>query len=166
MEEILYRLILHIKEGMPSLSMVDEDYGQLEAIDKDEVQTYPVTFPAVLIDAPETDWSNLSLKSQKGKIRIVVRLIIDCYDDTHAGSDTEDRILERAGMVGELHRLLQCFRPLDDGEMIREKSRFYTWSHGIKIYETEYSVSATEIIPEKLFPFDGHPKVTVQVKML
>ena len=36
MELLLYHLIDHIKESMTSLSLVDEDYGQLEAIDKDE----------------------------------------------------------------------------------------------------------------------------------
>lgn len=46
MELLLYHLIDHIKENMPSLSLVDEDYGQLEAIDKEDVDTYPVTFPA------------------------------------------------------------------------------------------------------------------------
>ena len=50
MELLLYHLINHIKESMPSLSLVDEDYGQLEAIDKEDVDTYPVTFPCVLID--------------------------------------------------------------------------------------------------------------------
>ena len=53
MESLLYQLINHIKEQMPSLSLVDEDYGQLEAIDKEDMQTYPVTFPCVLIDMPE-----------------------------------------------------------------------------------------------------------------
>ena len=33
MESLLYQLINHIKEQMPSLSLVDEDYGQLEAIE-------------------------------------------------------------------------------------------------------------------------------------
>lgn len=33
MESLLYQLINHVKEAMPSLSMVDEDYGQLEAND-------------------------------------------------------------------------------------------------------------------------------------
>ena len=84
MESLLYQLINHIKESMPSLSMVDEDYGQLEAIDKDNMETYPVTFPCVFIDMPETDWSNLSRKSQKGKAKENVRLVIDCYDDTHS----------------------------------------------------------------------------------
>lgn len=148
MELLLYHLIDHIKENMPSLSLVDEDYGQLEAIDKEDVDTYPVTFPCVLIDIPETEWSNLSGKSQKGKAKVNVRLVIDCYDDTHYGSGTEEKTLERAEMVKELHKILQGFRPDEDGELIREKSRFYTWSHGIKVYEMLYSVAATDIIQE------------------
>lgn len=148
MELLLYHLIDHIKENMPSLSLVDEDYGQLEAIDKEDVDTYPVTFPCVLIDIPETEWSNLSGKSQKGKSKVNVRLVIDCYDDTHNGSGTEEKTLERAEMVKELHKILQGYRPDEDGELTREKSRFYTWSHGIKVYEMLYSVAATDIIQE------------------
>ena len=148
MESLLYHLINHIKESMPSLSLVDEDYGQLEAIDKENVDTYPVTFPCVLIDIPETEWSNLSGKSQKGKAKVNVRLVIDCYDDTHYGSETEEKTLERSEMVKDLHNILQGFRPEEDGELIREKSRFYTWSHGIKVYEMLYSVATTDIIQE------------------
>ena len=148
MESLLYQLINHIKEQMPSLSLVDEDYGQLEAIDKEDMQTYPVTFPCVLIDMPETEWSNLSGKSQKGKAKVNVRLVIDCYDDTHYGSGTMEAMQERAEMVDDLHKALQCYRPDEDGELIREKSRFYTWSHGIKVYEMLYSVAATDIIQE------------------
>lgn len=148
MELLLYHLIDHIKENMPSLSLVDEDYGQLEAIDKEDVDTYPVTFPCVLIDIPETEWSNLSGKSQKGKAKVNVRLAIDCYDDTHYGSGTMEAMQDRAEMVKELHKILQGFRPDEDGELIREKSRFYTWSHGIKVYEMLYSVAATDIIQE------------------
>lgn len=148
MESLLYQLISHVKEQMPFLSLVDEDYGQLEAIDKDNMDTYPVTFPCVLIDIPETEWSNLSGKSQKGKAKVNVRLVIDCYDDTHYGSGTEEKTLERAEMVKDLHKILQGYRPDEDGELIREKSRFYTWSHGIKVYEMLYSVAATDIIQE------------------
>lgn len=150
MELLLYHLINHIKEKMPELSLVDEDYGQLEAIDKVEMDTYPVTFPCVLIDTPETNWENLAGKSQKGKAKIGVRLVIDCYDDTHYGSGTMEGILDRSEMVDRLHRSLQCFRPIKDGELIREKSKFYTWSHGIKVYEMLYSVSVKDIVQETI----------------
>lgn len=148
MELLLYHLINRIKEEMPELSLVDEDYGQLEAIDKEETDMYPVTFPCVLIDMPETEWENISGKSQKGKAKIGVRLVIDCYDDTHYGSGTMEAMMERSEMANRLHRALQCFRPVKDGELIREKSKFYTWSHGIKVYEMLYSVSVKDIIRE------------------
>lgn len=148
MESLLYQLINHVKEAMPSLSMVDEDYGQLEAIDKDDMDTYPVTFPAVLIDIPQTEWSNLSAKNQKGTAKINVRLIIDCYDDTHFASGTMEKISQRQQMADALHAALQGYRPSADGELMREKSRFYTWAHGIKVYEAVYSLAVSSFIRE------------------
>lgn len=148
MEQILYHLISHIKENMPSLSMVDEDYGQLEAIDNNNVDMYPITFPAVLVDAPTTEWGNIAGKSQLGKTQVTVRLIIDCYDDHHYGSETMEKILQRTEMVAELHRILQCHRPTGGGELIRERSKFYTWNHGIKVYESTYTIAVEEIIQE------------------
>lgn len=165
MEHLFFSLINHIREEMPCLSLVDEDYGQLEAIDKEDVDTYPVTFPAVLIDIPETEWSNLSSKSQTGKAKINVRLIFDCYDDTHAGSDTTQAVMERACMAERLHRVLQCYRPADGGELIREKSRFYTWSHGIKVYEALYSLAVKDVIPETVKAAE-RPKVSLSVGRL
>ena len=140
----------YIQENMSNLSLVDEDYGQLEAINNEDIDTYPVTFPAVLIDAPETEWNNLSGKSQNGTAKVKVRLVIDCYDDTHAGSGTLEAIQDRAEMVKDLHKLLQCHRIDGGGALIREKSRFYTWSHGIKVYEMEYSISVSDIIQETI----------------
>lgn len=165
MELFLYHLINHIKEAMPFLSNVEEDYGQLEAIDKENMDTYPVTFPAVLIDMPETEWSNLSGKSQQGKGKVNVRLVIDCYDDTHYGSGTTEAILERAERVEQLHRCLQGYRPTEGGELIREKSRFYTWSHGIKVYEMLYSVAVKDIIQETT-KADAPRKVVISVGRL
>ena len=156
MESLLYQLINHIKEQMPSLSLVDEDYGQLEAIDKED---------CVLIDMPETEWSNLSGKSQKGKAKVNVRLVIDCYDDTHYGSGTMEAMQDRAEMVDDLHKALQCYRPEEDGELIREKSRFYTWSHGIKVYEMLYSVSVKDIIRETVTAAEK-PRVVLSVQKL
>lgn len=165
MESMLYRLICHIKENMPMLSLVDEDYGQLEALDNTNVDMYPITFPAVLINTLETEWSNLSGKSQKGKMQLVFRLVIDCYDDTHYGSGTMEAMENRQKMVSGLHRLLQCFRPTGSGELIREKSRFYTWSHGIKVYEMTYSISGEDIIQETI-KADAPRKVVISAGKL
>lgn len=165
MELFLYQIIDHVKEGMPSLSLVDENYGQLENIDQSETDMYPLTYPAVLIDLQEASWSNLEGKSQKGTVKVNVQLIIDCYDDTHYDSGTMEAIKERAAMVEELHRLLQGYRPKEDGALVRETSKFYTFNHGIKVYEMVYSISATDIIKDTQTVAPPR-KVTISVKKL
>jgi hypothetical protein len=45
MNNIITNTIRRMAENMQELSIVDEDYGQLETSD----DTYPVTFPALLI---------------------------------------------------------------------------------------------------------------------
>ena len=50
MEQLFYSIQQHIAANMPVLSTIDEDYGQLQT-DED---TYPVTFPCVLINAEQT----------------------------------------------------------------------------------------------------------------
>ena len=163
MENILCNIIQRIAETMPDISTVDEDYGQLEAIDKQNMDTYPLTFPAVLISETETEWSDIGDLAQKGQARIVARLVIDCYDDTHYGSGTTEAIMNRADMADRLHKALQGFRPLDDGPLIRERSRFYTWSHGIKVYEQHYTVTVSQTVLETSV---SEPPHTVSLKVV
>ena len=148
MEYIISELIPRIAQAMPSLTLVDEDYGQLENIDDsdEERQMYPITFPCVLIDAPETEWSNLAPGVQKGITTVRVRLCIDCYDDTHYGSDTVERADSRNELRHQLHAVLQGFRPAGDGCLVRTASRFYTFNHGIKVYEIVYKTTVSESV--------------------
>lgn len=146
MEHLLYNLIEYIGRNMPDILTVDEDYGQLEMLDDESRDSYPLTFPAVLIDAPETQWENMGGISQIGTCTVSVRLILDCYDDTHYDSLQTDRILEREQKRRELHRLLQGHRIGNDSALIRTSSRFFTASHGIKVYESVYTIEVTEIL--------------------
>lgn len=145
MESLLCNIISHIKESMPSLSMVDENYGQIENLcGGTEDNMYPVTFPAVLVDLQEVTWSHLKSYTQRGEARVNVQLVIDCYDDTHCGSGTMQTAIGRARMAKDLHLSLQGFKPGKEHEMRRESSKFYTVNHGIKIYETVYVVLVTD----------------------
>lgn len=144
MEYLLSNLVGYIAREMPSLSLVDEDYGQLENLDDEERQMYPLTYPAVLIEPSRVDWSHLSGDSQKGEATLRIRLIIDCYDDTHWGSGTTDRIIEREELRASLHSLLEGYRPLGDGALMRSQSTFFTFNHGIKVYESTYTCTVTE----------------------
>ena len=164
MESMICKLVAHINEQMPELSMVDEDYGQLENLEDDNRDMYPITFPAVLIENTETEWSNLSGRSQKGDALFRVRLIIDCYDDTHAECGTQYAVEEREDMRSRLHTILQGFRPVDDGVLIRKRSKFFTWYHGIKVYEMTYACVVTETIRETVKA--ERPKVSLSVGKL
>ena len=153
-----------IEKEMPELATVDEDYGQLENLDDERRDMYPLSFPAVLIENTDTQWSDIAGKSQKGDAMLRVRLIIDCYDDTHAGCGTEEAVEEREEMRRRLHRILQGYRPMDDGVLMRKRSKFYTWYHGIKVYEITYSCVVTETILETVTA--ARPQVSVSVGLL
>lgn len=150
MEHLLYDLIEHIGSNMPCLLTVDEDYGQLEMID-DSRESYPLVFPAALVDAPETTWDNIAGLGQTGLCTVTVRLCIDCYDDTHYRSGQTEKIYERERMRRQLHRLLQGHRIDNAGSpLIRTSSRFYTAGHGIKVYESTYTLELEETVENPL----------------
>lgn len=161
---MICKLVAHINEQMPELSMVDEDYGQLENLEDDNRDMYPITFPAVLVENTETEWGNLAGRSQKGDAMFRVRLIIDCYDDTNAECGTQYAVEEREDMRSRLHTILQGFRPVDDGVLIRKRSKFFTWYHGIKVYEMTYACVVTETIRETVKA--ERPKVSLSVGKL
>lgn len=148
MELLLINLVDYLAEAMPELLLVDEDYGQLENLEDEERQMYPLVYPAVLIEPSRVDWSHIAGRSQKGEATLRVRLIIDCYDDTHSGSGTRERIREREALRHRLHSLLEGYRPLGDGALMRSQSTFYTYRHGIKVYESLYSCTMTESLRE------------------
>lgn len=132
MEELFIKMLEQIRNKMPGLSLIDEDYGQLET----QEDTYPVTFPCVLFGNLEADWNDIGLGKQMGTVTMSARLAIDCYDDTHAGSGTETFIAERLKMANKLYTAIQGYQPLDImGEMYRTKTRFYSLPGGIKVYE-------------------------------
>lgn len=142
MEELLLKMLRHIKEEIPELSYVDEDTGQLETNE----DTYPVTFPCVLVGNTEIGWKDLSYSgAQKGDGSIVVRLAIDCYDDTHIGSTQEGSIIERQQFAKRIFRALQC-EQLCEGvsPLSRIKSRDYTLPGNIKVYEQMYQFDIHE----------------------
>ncbi len=148
MESILANTIAHIARELPWARTVDEDYGQLEALDNEQLDMYPLTYPAILIDLPGTEWTDTGDVAQRGTCEVRVRLILDCYDDTHAGSQTTERIMQREEKRKALHALLQGFRPSSEGALMRTRSRFFTFNHGIKVYEETYTCALAEATRE------------------
>jgi hypothetical protein len=135
MEEILVALLERIEQRVTGLSLIDEDTGQIDLLDSEQ-DGYPVKFPCVLVGNADINWSDVGLGVQKGDVQMTVRLAIDCYDDTHIGSGTTDKIRERQQLSTEVYKALQGFR-LNKymGPMVRVKSRDYTLPGNVKVYE-------------------------------
>lgn len=132
MEQIFISILELISREMPELSLVDEDYGQLET-DED---TYPVTFPCALVGNMEAEWDDIGMGTQKGIVTLTARLVIDCYDDTHIGSTTTEKAAERLHMANRLYAVLQdSLHSQEMGPMYRTKSRCYSLPGMIKVYE-------------------------------
>lgn len=148
MEYLILPIIQHLAERMPELSVVDEDYGQLEVVDEEGKRMYPLTSPAVLVDLEQIDWGFLQGGNQIGEARIKARLIIDCYDDTHVGSGTELFIQTREELRRRMHLALQGFSPSGNSGsgLMRVESKFYTFDHGIKVYQETYTCRVAELI--------------------
>ena len=111
---------------------VDEDYGQLEMLyrDDEDSDTYPLTFPTM---------GGAFGKVQSGTVTVNVKLAIDCYDDTHFTGGTAGKAQERADKVHELHSLLQGWMPVKAASPLdRKTSRSRTMTRGIKVYELNY----------------------------
>ena len=126
---------------IPSLSLVDEDCGQLESGE----DTYPVTFPCVLINIQQIRWKTFATGIQQGSVDAVIRLCIDCYHDTHYGSGTEERLRERIAMYKQLHEIVSGIIPGENEEpWERTVTRCYNLQGGLKVYETTYNCLISE----------------------
>lgn len=162
METLLAELVKHIGSSMPELALVDEDYGQLEMIDQQDRDTYPVVFPCVLVDVPDTAWSNVSAPDQRGTAQVRVKLAIDCYDDTHYTSGTIDKVKEREALRKEIHTLCQGWSH-GGQQLVRTSSRRYTANHGVKVYEEYYDIAVSEYITDGRVPVKAGIRITPAV---
>ena len=138
MEEIFIAIMEQIAREMPELSLVDEDYGQLEmGADEDH---YPVTFPCVLIGNTDSSWNDLGYGAQNSESTVTVRLAIDCYHDTSYASGTYGKARGRQQLANKLYKALQGLECSEDASpLVREKSRDYALPGYIKVFEMTFS---------------------------
>jgi len=82
---VIYQAIqARITAQVPALAnFIDLDYGQLEARERPAV-----TFPGVLIDFPEWDFSDLSNLAQEGDGYITIKLFTNPYSSSEAHTPT------------------------------------------------------------------------------
>lgn len=157
MELLLSKIIDHIGDHMPVLSTIDEDCGQLEAYADESRDNYPLTFPAVLLNVDSIDWSNTggdpNHRAQFGRLTIRVRLLIDCYDDIHYGSNGQKKAAERQALAHQLHATIHGFKPFNEEsteqyyQMTRIRSMYQAGPHNVKVYDQYYTLTVLESTP-------------------
>lgn len=166
MEQLFNDIQKRIADCMgDNLSLIDEDYGQLEALINGEDQ-YPVTFPCVLVSVPEVQWEDLKPGVQHGKATLTVRMAFDCYDDTHYGSTQEDRIAERMSRAKKLNDCLNGWKFNGCATvMLRRTSRQFSLPGGIKVYEMEYGTTLYDKTSEQRQAISHQPEQKPKIKI-
>ncbi|WP_289755350.1 hypothetical protein [uncultured Duncaniella sp.] len=143
MEEVFIGIMERIAELIPELSYIDEDYGQLETAAEND--SYPVTYPCVLIGETESAWSDVGSSYQKGNSSVTVKLAMDCYDDTHYSSGSYVKVRDRLAMAGRVYEALQGLKCSGNATpLTRIRSSGYTIPGLIKVYETTFSFRLVE----------------------
>lgn len=84
--EIIKDLQKRISTKVPEIQFVDQDLGQLGQVG--ENGRPPLAYPAVLIDFPNTDYSELATSAQLANVSITLQLIFDNYSQTWHKSPT------------------------------------------------------------------------------
>lgn len=149
MEKLIIDIQDRLRAQVSDLRTIDENYGQLQKMfeESEEADIYPVLSPAVFIDTPDTQWSNLGGASQTGRTTIVITLAIDCYDDTHVEQNQRQKIVSRLSLAQRVVWALQGWKPTQTTRLIRTQTRLFHLPHLWKAYEITFTTQSTDIDP-------------------
>jgi len=146
MEQLMNDLLRQIAGKMGNrVEVVDEDYGQLDALKNGE-EAYAVAFPCVLAGIPEAVWTSLNAGTQRGELTLSVRLAFDCGAQLPAdGSTAAERCAQRYELMNRLNEAVQgwCFEGCQS-VAARTRSVQTAERGNIKVYELQYAVMVIE----------------------
>lgn len=146
MERLIIDIEDRLRERVPELATVDENYGQLAKMfdEGDDSDIYPLVGPAALVDVQTVSWGNLAGAAQQGAATVVVTLAIDCYDDTHLEQEQRHRIADRMALAARVHWALQGWKPSETTKLVRTQTRLYHLPRLWKAYETTYTCAVVD----------------------
>lgn len=95
----------HIEIEVPEIVFVEQDLGQLGSEDPRKM----MSFPGVLIDFPNTGFSNLVGKNQLATPTIAITLALDTYSQTYnlAPKEVKELGLEYLELEQKLYKAIQ-----------------------------------------------------------
>lgn len=163
--QIILDLYDRISKEVPEISQIDQDLGQLGQTGENEKP--PLAFPAVLIDFPDTDYTDIANGSQIGSVPISIQLIFDTYSQTwhKAPEHVIIKGLDYLNIEQKLHKCLQnwhldYFSPLNRKSVKSQNNNDIGLRVRQLIYTTQYEdyTPIEEDIKEVTFSFSGEIK--------
>lgn len=161
--QILLDLQKRISTSVPEIKYIDQDLGQLGQVGEDEKPS--ILSPAVLIDFPDSDFSELAGGAQLGAVPITFQLVFEAYSQTwhKAPEEVIKKGLEYLKIEQKLHECLQKWHLDYFTPLIRTKARSQNNNDiGLRVrhltYTTsyeDYSVLEAEETKEFEFSFNG-----------
>lgn len=160
--KILLDLQKRISKELPVIQFIDQDLGQLGQ--EGDNGRPPLAYPAVLIDFPNSDYSELSSSAQLGNVPITFQLVFDNHSSTWHKAPLRDRMkgLEYLDIEQKFHNCLNGWHEDYFTPLIRTNVRSQNNNDiGLRVrqltfttsYE-DYSTSQDEY-KEVVFTFNG-----------
>ncbi len=152
MIEQLYKDISdQLAAKVPALRWIDIEYGQLEI----PTESYPVQFPATLIDFPTVDFENETFGNQQATVNVGVRLALDLYEDFHVvdGQEAPDQetAINRLTIISEVHAALHGFETDYCTPLIRRSLMMERRDDGLKVIGMMYATMAKDDSAAKVY---------------
>ncbi len=129
----------HIQAGVPAITYIDQDLGQL----KNSVRP-PVSWPCVLIDFEDFNFDNMGENVQVAKGTVVLRLGFAPH--SNSSQATPSLYLQQAigyyDIEWDLHKVMQGWSPGDDyGYLIRTNALTQKRTDNYRVRELRYSIT-------------------------
>lgn len=153
--DILYRsLVQRLRNEVPDIRWIDLDGGQLEAPD----ESYPVQFPAAMIDISDVAYQTLHRGNQTALVNITVRLAFDIYEGFHGTAPDLEQAADRLKLINQVQKALHGFNGLilpanrlatsyqDNyfNSLVRHSMAAERRDDGLKIYAMRYQTLMTD----------------------
>lgn len=117
--QMLIELQNRIKQTVPEIRWIDQDFGQLEIA----AERPPVSFPCVLIDFPSTPFNQYLNDVETGDCTISIRLAFPPYSPSNslAPESVKEKALQYYEIENKLYRALKGWYP--DSEICQPLNR-------------------------------------------
>jgi hypothetical protein len=149
MEKMMLDLVRTIRENVPELAWVDEDLGQLEAVEN-KGDEYFVKFPCALVSVANVQWETLSEGLQNGTAEVTIRVAVDAHYSVTSDRESESIMQQRLQLAQAAYEAVVGYCP--DGCMDgleRKRTMMYARPYGIRVYENVYTCIIQEDRYEK-----------------